>query len=88
MGNVAAFDFVVELQPQFGRYADAAMLRLQSLYPSCRIVKSAGGISVALGRDVTEHQIRKDILHAVYREKIYAETLAMRNSLVAAVTSR
>jgi len=33
-------------------------------------------------------EIDQAVLHAVYREKIYADTLEMRRSLVAALTRR
>jgi hypothetical protein len=32
--------------------------------------------------------VRKAILHTIYREKIYAETLSMRRALVETVTAR
>ncbi|TPI78014.1 hypothetical protein [Mesorhizobium sp. B2-8-9] len=81
-------DFVVEIPPQFEKYADAAMLRLQVLYPACRIVRQDGEISVRSSGWLAEDQFRKDVLHFLYREKIYTETLAMRQALVAAVTTR
>ncbi|KUM27556.1 hypothetical protein AU467_16800 [Mesorhizobium loti] len=64
------------------------MLRLQALYPACRFARREGGISIRGSSDLTEERFRKDVLHAIYREKIYAETLTMRQALVAAVTSR
>ncbi|RUW68754.1 hypothetical protein [Mesorhizobium sp. M4B.F.Ca.ET.049.02.1.2] len=81
-------DVVVEIPPQFAKYADAAMLRLQVLYPVCRFAKQGGGISVSSSGGLAADQFRKDVLHAVYREKIYSETLTMRQALVAAVTAR
>ncbi|TIL81706.1 MAG: hypothetical protein E5Y89_07580 [Mesorhizobium sp.] len=86
--NTTEAKFVVEIPPQFEKYADAAMLRLQALYPNCRLSRKRGVISITSSRGVAEDQLRKDILHAVYREKIYAETLVMRQALVAAVTDR
>ncbi|WP_095081609.1 hypothetical protein [Mesorhizobium sophorae] len=81
-------EFVVEIPPQFEKYADAAMLRVQALYPNCRLAWKGGTISIGSSGGIAEDQLRKDILHAVYREKIYAETLFTREALVAAVTSR
>lgn len=81
-------DFVVDVSPQFEKHANSAMLRLQALYPACQFTWRDGGISIRGSIDLTEERFRKDVLHAVYREKIYAETLTMRQALVAAVTSR
>ncbi|CDX11819.1 putative Rhodospirillum photometricum DSM 122 draft genome sequence [Mesorhizobium plurifarium] len=80
-------DVVVEIPLQFGKYADAAMLRLQVLYPACRIARQDGEISVRSSGCIAEDQFRKDVLHFLYREKIYTETLTMRQALVAAVTT-
>ncbi|CDX52137.1 putative Rhodospirillum photometricum DSM 122 draft genome sequence [Mesorhizobium plurifarium] len=81
-------DFVVEIPPHFEEYADAAMLRLRALYPACRIARQDGEISVRSSGCFAEDQFRKDVLHFVYREKIYSETLTLRQALVAAVTTR
>ncbi|TIS92002.1 hypothetical protein [Mesorhizobium sp.] len=81
-------ELVVEVPPQFEKYTDAAMLRLQALYPACRLARQSGGISLSSSGGVAADQFRKDVLHAVYREKIYSETLTMRQALVAAVTAR
>jgi hypothetical protein len=86
--NATESAFVVEIPPQFEKYADAAMLRLQALYPNCRLSGKGGTISIGSSGGIAEEQLRKDILYAVYREKIYAETLVTRQALVAAVTGR
>ncbi|TPI11148.1 hypothetical protein FJW06_20705 [Mesorhizobium sp. B4-1-3] len=81
-------DVVVEIPPQFEKYADAAMLRLQVLYPACRIARQDGETAVRSSGCLAEDQFRKDVLHFVYREKIYSETLTLRQALVAAVMIR
>lgn len=86
--NTTEPECVVEIPPQFQKYADAAMLRLQALYPNCRLAWRSGAISIGSSAGIAEDQLRKDILYAVYREKIYAETLSTREALVAAVTRR
>ncbi|AMY01611.1 hypothetical protein AB0V79_03955 [Mesorhizobium ciceri] len=85
--NTTECECVVKIPPQFEKYADAAMLRLQALYPNCRLEWKGGTISIGSSAGI-EDQLRKDILYAVYREKIYAETLSTREALVAAVTRR
>jgi hypothetical protein len=86
--DTVAFDFVVDIPPRFYEYLDAALLRIQALHPDSQFSRSGCAISVRARDGHSEAQIRKTILHAVYREKIYAETLAMRQALVAAVTTR
>lgn len=84
--NNSDFELVVPIAPQFSAYADAAMLRIQMLYPGCQLAIADGAIVARLSADHSEDHLRKAILHAVYREKIYTETLSMRRALVSAVT--
>jgi len=86
LSGIAEYEVVVELPPQFTEYIDAALLRLQGLFPRCRFARVANSVAVQLAGGLSEDQIRVAVTHAVYREKIYAETLAMRHSLVSAVT--
>ncbi|MET3523863.1 hypothetical protein [Mesorhizobium abyssinicae] len=86
--NVAEFDFVVEIPPQFDKYVDSAMLRLQVHHPAWRIARLDGAISIGVSGGLAEEELRKTVLYTVYREKIYAETLVMRQALMSAVTSR
>jgi hypothetical protein len=82
-----AFDFAVEIAQAFQPYLEAAVLRLGSQYPSLRFLVRDAVIAVAGATPENQSEIRKAVLHAVYREKIYAETLPMRQALVAAVTA-
>ncbi|MEI9425694.1 hypothetical protein O7A70_31705 [Mesorhizobium sp. Cs1299R1N1] len=81
-------DFVVEIPPQFEKYVDTAMLRLQVLYPACRLTREGNAISIGPSDSVAEDQLRRDVLHTIFREKVYAETLVMRQALVTAVMRR
>jgi hypothetical protein len=78
----------VEVPPQFGTYVAAALLRVQAQYPSCRFAEDGEVVTIRSPVGTTEDELRKSILHAVYREKVYAETLSMRQALIAAVTAR
>ncbi|RUW53631.1 hypothetical protein EOA32_08590 [Mesorhizobium sp. M1A.F.Ca.ET.072.01.1.1] len=88
LANAAEFEVVVQIPPRFDKYVDAAMLRIQSLYPACRLSRIDGAISIGSSGSVTEDHLRGTVLHALYREKIYAETLSMRQALFRAVTGR
>jgi hypothetical protein len=67
-------------------FAGAAITRLGYLYPRIVFGYAGNAISAVGEADVGEQKIRKDVLYAVYREKIYAETLDMRRSLIATVS--
>ncbi|AMS45199.1 hypothetical protein AA2016_6303 (plasmid) [Aminobacter aminovorans] len=85
LSEIAEYEVVVEIPPQFTEYIDAALLRLQGLFPRCRFARVTNSVAVQLPGGLSEDQMRGTVAHAVYREKIYAETLAMRHSLVSAV---
>lgn len=90
MANLPAateLDFVVDIPSRFTEYVDAALLRLGVLYPGCRFARTGGAVTARLSAGLSQDQARRAILHALYREKIYSETLAMRHALVAAVTA-
>ncbi|GLS29394.1 hypothetical protein GCM10007937_11020 [Mesorhizobium albiziae] len=78
----------VEIAEAFHPYMDAAVLRLQSQHPYASFDIADHGIVVTDSAGIGDIEIRKAVLHAVYRERIYAETLSMRLALVAAVTSK
>lgn len=68
----------------FSTYVEAAIVRLQIHYPSLSFDAHESGIAVS--GNIPDHAaLRSAVLHIVYREKIYAETLVMRQGLLAAV---
>jgi hypothetical protein len=65
----------------FEKYLDAASVRLGYLHPEIVFKKSECGIRAywEAGNDAPcEDEIRKNALHQVYRERIFAETLPIR----------
>ena len=81
-------EFVVDVPPRFQSYLDITLVRLQTIFPDCRFSDTDCAILVQGPKGRSEDVVRKAILHTVYREKIYAETLSMRQALVEAVTAR
>jgi hypothetical protein len=74
----------IEIPALFSAYVEAAIVRLQIHYPSLNFVTHESGIVVS--GNIPDHAVlRSAVLHIVYREKIYAETLGMRQSLLAVV---
>ncbi len=71
------------LQP----FVEPALLRLAYLYPTVTFALSERGITFTPGEtDLT--LLNKEIRYAIYREKIYAETLSLRQSMIAATTAK
>jgi hypothetical protein len=79
---------VVEIPLQFRPYVSAALLNAQVRYPSLRFIDDGDVVTVGGALDAKGDEVRRSVLHAIYREKIYADTLPMRLALVAAVTAR
>lgn len=79
---------VVEVPSQFEPYLAAALLRVQVLFPALTFRQNGPDITIGGIGPAEDSNVRKALLHAVYREKIYAETLSMRQDLVSAVTAR
>lgn len=78
---------VVEVPSRFQEYLDVTLVRLQALFPDCQFSRVDCTIFVQGSESRSQDQVRRTILYTVYREKIYAETLGMRQALVEAVTA-
>jgi hypothetical protein len=78
----------IEIPQDFQRFVEGALFRLQAQYPSLRFSASGQGVEVEELPPDRLDDLRKNVLHAVYREKIYSETLPLRHALIRAVTAR
>jgi len=67
--------------------AELALVRLGYLNPKLTFKYLEHSIVVSSLDVMDEAQIRRDVLYALYREKIYAETLPMRKALVNLVSA-
>ena len=79
---------VVPISECFGSYVEAALVRLRYLYPATDFTLTPQGIEVLTPADVSPETLLREVHYALYREKIFAETLPMRRALVGAVTHR
>jgi len=75
----------VEIPESFSSFMDATLVRLQAIYPGIGWqIQGRSIIATPSGpADITK--LRSEVLHTVYREKIYEDTLSMRRSLLGAV---
>jgi hypothetical protein len=78
----------VEIPQEFRVFVPAALMRLQVIHPTLEFSRDADLVVVGGPNSFDPTEIRKSVLHSIYREKIYAETLPLRQSLVAAVTAK
>ena len=81
-------ELTVEIPPCFDSFVEPALLRIRTLYGGYRFDRTVGGIQVRGAAVNIDPAIEQAVLHAVYREKIYADTLGMRRALVATLTLR
>ena len=79
---------IYQVTAPFHPYIDACIVRLSYLYPDLDL--SSDGSSVfATGRVKTaSNDIKSEIAHALYREKIFADTLGIRTAIHAALFSQ
>jgi hypothetical protein len=69
-------------------YVEPALARVRYLYPSFEFVFEAGAIEINGGLGAATAPVIREVQYALYREKIYAETLPLRRALIEAVTGK
>jgi len=62
------------------------MARFRVLYPNALIEQRAAAIQISQTDHIEASNAEREFLHLLYRERIYAETLSMRRSLLQALT--
>jgi len=78
----------VRVAPPLQPYVDQALTRLAYLYPRVKFAAVPGGILIEEERAVEVNELARNVHYALYREKIYAETLPLRRALVEAVAGK
>lgn len=79
----------VQFGSVFAQYADAAIVRISVLFPEVtfnRVAECCVKYALPEGTSMSADSFRREFLHTQYREKIYQETLLMRQRLVEALT--
>jgi hypothetical protein len=69
-------------------YVEPALARLRYLYPDIEFAAAGNDIEVLSAKGEPAAMVEREIRYALYREKIYAETLPLRRALIKAVTSK
>jgi hypothetical protein len=78
---------IIPVSEVLQQHAEHAVVRLGYLYPKISFSCQVHTILVSSETEIDEIKIRRDVLYALYREKIYAETLSMRQALVTMVSA-
>jgi hypothetical protein len=78
----------IDIPQSFRSFVEGALLRVQTQYPSLRFTATSAGIEIVSVPAGDLDDLRKNVIHAVYREKIYVETLPLRQALIEAVTAK
>lgn len=71
----------VEIPQEFSAYISAAVIRLSYLFPECEFVVSGNVISFIPCASYSVSEISSEVMHQIYRERIYSETLSIRRWL-------
>lgn len=72
---------VVSIDPEFRPFIGAALLRLGYIYPDLEFRVSSEGVQVSGALRSDNTRLEREVTYQVYREKIFRETLPMRQSL-------
>jgi hypothetical protein len=82
--GTAASMIEIEVKPAFAGYLDAAITRLSYLFPRLRF--SQCDIAISVSGDSLDHAtITREVNFALYRERIYSETLPLRERMYKAL---
>ncbi|MDO1583610.1 hypothetical protein [Rhizobium oryzicola] len=73
---------LIEIAPVFAPYLDEALLRFSYLHPEVEVFKRDGCVEITNEDPAVAASLR----HTVYRQKIYKETFALRQSLIESLT--
>jgi hypothetical protein len=65
----------------FDKHIPASIVRLTYLYPSCEFTAQNNEVIVRMKNDGLSEEIKREVMHQIYRERIYSETLSIRRWL-------
>ncbi|MCR8547817.1 hypothetical protein M4578_08260 [Salipiger sp. P9] len=79
MPSESIVDIPVPLELQ--EFVPAAILRLKYMFPEIKIERVPNGVTLHGIEDVDARKFEREISYQIYREKIFQETLTMRQNL-------
>lgn len=78
-------DILINVPEKFGKFIDAALMRFGYLYPDVPIKLKDGEIFIT-SNEIEFFKLKQEILHLIYKEKIYEETLEIRKSIYKSIS--
>jgi len=69
---------ILEIASIFEPFLDEALLRFSYLYPGVEVVRAEGSVDIR----ASDTSVIAAFQHTLYRQKIYRETSALRNTLI------
>jgi len=69
---------IIEIAPVFEPYLDEALFRFAYLYPGVPVERRQGSVEIKSEDPAVAASLR----HTIYRQKIFRETFALRQSLI------
>lgn len=75
----------IEIEDSFRPWFGDAVMRFQYLYPHVELDCNEGMVTLH-GEAANDPAVKRDFLFVLYRQKIYAETLPLRQILIEGVT--
>ncbi|EPX76428.1 hypothetical protein Salmuc_00314 [Salipiger mucosus DSM 16094] len=77
----------ISIDPAFHPYIPASLLRLSYLYPELDFGASEQGVNVSGTSGADPARLEREVTYQIYREKIFQQTLPMRQSLYEMLTT-
>ncbi len=77
-------DLSVAVPESFREYVEPVQVRMGYLYPDIELTYDVDEGTIHArwnGADVTPSEFKKELMHQLYREKVYQETLPIRQRL-------
>lgn len=80
-------ELIIEVPEVFVTYIDAVIVRLGYLKPDLQLFAHNGTIRSPLANTADAEKIKREVMHMIYRERIYSETLELRQTLLKVLVS-
>lgn len=72
---------IIPIFPEFHEFIPPAILRLRYIFPDVEIKPAPEGVKVIGTIEVDGSQLEREVNYQIYREKIFQNTLSLRQSL-------